>query len=138
SRLPKVIDYLESEGLFNKNQEDNETPDDITKQTIEFPSSRSERLQSLTRGQTGAVTALGYAEIRGYGYSSHPNIGEVRVGKQPVHIDPFGDGDEYFIGDVELTEVDAFMPADGDDTEQSKAMEFQLGCGLVFGPDETK
>ena len=138
SRLPKVIDYLSSEGLLNKAPEDNETPDDITKQTIEFPSSRSERLQSLTRGQTGAVTALGYAEIRGYGYSSHPNIGEVRVGQQPVHIDPFGDGDEYFIGDVELTEVDAFMPADGDETEQSKAMEFKIGCGLVFGQNETK
>lgn len=138
--LPKVIDYLESEGLFTKEPEDNTTPDDITKHSIEFPSSRSQRLQSLTRGQTGAVTSLGYVEIRGYGYSSHPNIGEVRVGQQPVHIDPAGDGDEYYIGDVELTEVEAFMPADDAETSGEGAHEktFRIGYGLTFGQNETK
>lgn len=138
--LPKVIDYLESEGLFTKEAEDDTTPADITKKTIEFPSSRSERLQSLTRGQTGAVTSLGYVEIRGYGYSSHPNIGEVRVGQQPVHIDPAGDGDAYYIGDVELTEVEAFMPADDEETEGTGNNEktFKIGYGLTFGQNETK
>ncbi|KIH69762.1 carbon-phosphorus lyase complex subunit PhnI [Salinicoccus roseus] len=138
--LPKVVDYLEQEGLFKKQPEDDTIPDDITKQSIEFPSSRSERLQSLTRGQTGAVTSLGYAEIRGYGYSSHPNIGEVRVGQQPVHIDPFDDGDAYYIGDVELTEVEAFMPSDGaeEESEGGQEMTFKIGYGLTFGQNETK
>ncbi|TVT28966.1 carbon-phosphorus lyase complex subunit PhnI [Salinicoccus cyprini] len=138
--LPKVIDYLEQEGLFSKKPEDDREPDDITKQSIEFPSSRSERLQSLTRGQTGAVTSLGYAEIRGYGYSSHPNIGEVRVGQQPVHIDPFDTGDAYYIGDIELTEVEAFMPADEDDMDDLGNTEktFKIGYGLTFGQNETK
>ncbi|MFC3419943.1 carbon-phosphorus lyase complex subunit PhnI [Salinicoccus hispanicus] len=138
--LPKVIDYLEQEGLFTKKPEDDNEPDDITKQTIEFPSSRSERLQSLTRGQTGAVTSLGYAEIRGYGYSSHPNIGEVRVGQQPMHIDPYDTGDAYYIGDIELTEVEAFMPADEDEMDDTGSTEktFKIGYGLTFGQNETK
>lgn len=139
NQLPKVIDYLEEEELFVKSPVDDTEPDDITKESIEFPSSRSERLQSLTRGQTGAVTSLGYAEIRGYGFSTHPNIGECRVGEQPIHIQAFEGEDEYFIGDIELTEIDSFLPDDdekqsGDDSE----MTFKIGYGLTFGQNETK
>lgn len=139
-QLPKVIDYLEEEGLYTKPEVDDTEPDDITKKSIEFPSSRSERLQSLTRGQTGAVTSLGYAEIRGFGFSTHPNIGECRVGMQPVHIADAA-GEEYFIGDIELTEIDSFLPDDKEsenkDDHQSE-MTFNIGYGLVFGQNETK
>ena len=84
NQLPKVIDYLEEEGLFVREPENNNEPDDITKKAIEYPSTRSQRLQALTRGQTGAVTSLGYAEIRGYGIASHPNIGECQIGRAHV------------------------------------------------------
>lgn len=140
NQLPKVIDYLEEEGLYTKPEPDNTEPDDITKKAIEFPSSRSERLQSLTRGQTGAVTSLGYAEIRGFGFSTHPNIGECRVGLQPVHIET-ADGGEYFIGDIEVTEIDSFLPDDkeSDDKESHQSeMTFNIGYGLTFGQNETK
>src|SRR5699024_4324533 len=131
NKLPKVIDYLEKEGLFIRETENNEEPDDITKKTIEFPSTRSQRLQGLTRGQTGAVTSLGYAEIRGYGIASHPNIGECRVGQQPVCVD-FEDGyGEYFIGDYEMTEIDGFMP--DLDEDQDEDMHIKIGYGLVLG-----
>ena len=136
NKLPKVIDYLEKEGLFIREPENNDEPDDITKKTIEFPSTRSQRLQGLTRGQTGAVTSLGYAEIRGYGIASHPNIGECRVGQQPVCVD-FEDGyGEYFIGDYEMTEIDGFMP--DLDEDQDEDMHIKIGYGLVFGQNETK
>src|SRR5699024_11163685 len=83
-------------------KENNDEPDDITKRTLELPSTRIQRLQGLPRGQAGAVTSLGYAEIRGYGIASHPIIGECRVGQQPVCVD-FEDGyAEYFIGYYEL------------------------------------
>ncbi|WP_462421467.1 carbon-phosphorus lyase complex subunit PhnI [Salinicoccus sp. Marseille-QA3877] len=138
--LPKVIDYLEAEGLYSKPEIDDTPPDDITKKSIEYPSSRSERLQSLTRGQTGAVTSLGYAEIRGYGFSTHPNIGECRVGDQPIHIEDM-DGEEYFIGDIELTEIDAFLPDEkesSDKEDHQSEMTFNIGYGLTFGQNETK
>lgn len=139
-KLPKVIDYLEDEGLFKREEENNDEPDDITKKAIEYPSTRSQRLQALTRGQTGAVTSLGYAEIRGYGISAHPNIGECRVGQQPVYINPDDDYGEYFVGDFEVTEIDAFMPdLDEDDSDAGdKDLMIKIGYGLVFGQNETK
>lgn len=139
-KLPKVIDYLEDEGLLKREAENNDEPDDITKRAIEYPSTRSQRLQALTRGQTGAVTSLGYAEIRGYGISAHPNIGECRVGQQPVYINPDDDYGEYFVGDFEVTEIDAFMPdLDEDDSDNGdKDLMIKIGYGLVFGQNETK
>ena len=139
-KLPKVIDYLEDEGLFKREAENNDEPDDITKRAIEYPSTRSQRLQALTRGQTGAVTSLGYAEIRGYGISAHPNIGECRVGQQPVYINSDDDYGEYFVGDFEVTEIDAFMPdLDEDDSDNGdKDLMIKIGYGLVFGQNETK
>ena len=73
---PKVpptgaIDYIRSLGLLKARPIDDAEPRDVTKRAIEFPASRSERLQILARGQTGAVTALGYAALRGYGATLH-------------------------------------------------------------------
>lgn len=139
NKLPKVIDYLESKGLYKKREKDNTNPDDITKKKIEFPASRSQRLQSLTRGQTGAVTSFGYAEIRGFGIGSHPNIGELRVGDLPLHININGhEGDEeYYIGSIEVTEVEAFCSTEMVD-KSTNTLGFEIGYGLVFGQNETK
>lgn len=85
-KLPKVIDFLRREGLIAQVESDNSEPKDVTRKSIEFPTVRSERLQILTRGETGAVIALAYASIRGYGVL-HPTVGELRVGKLPLYID---------------------------------------------------
>lgn len=135
-KLPKVMDYLRKEGLINEFPLNDEEPDDITKESLTFPSSRSERLQILTRGQTGSVTSLGYAGLRGYG-SSHPNVGEVRVGYQPIHIALDEDGDEYYIGSIKLTEVESFIPANVSE-DGKEVLEFDIGYGVCFGQNETK
>ena len=44
---------------------------------LSFPAPRSVRLQTLARGMTQAVEALGYAAIRGFG-PAHPTVGELR------------------------------------------------------------
>ena len=75
-----AIDYVRALGLLRDRPIDDGEPRDVTKRALEFPASRSERLQILARGQTGAVTALGYAAIRGYGATLHPTVGELRVG----------------------------------------------------------
>jgi alpha-D-ribose 1-methylphosphonate 5-triphosphate synthase subunit PhnI len=141
-RLPKVVDYLEEQGLFETAPFDDREPDDITKRSIQFPTSRSQRLQSLTRGQTGAVTSLGYAEIRGYGVANHPNIGELRVGQLPLHVaDPRHSEDEqdaYYIGSITVTEVESFIPIDVADESGKTKMSFSIGYGLTFGQNETK
>ncbi|MEK4566417.1 carbon-phosphorus lyase complex subunit PhnI [Alkalihalobacillus sp. FSL R5-0424] len=130
---PKVVDYLREQGLFPIYQHDNSAPFDITKQSLTFPAPRSARLQTLTRGQTGAVTSLGYAALRGYG-QVHPTVGEVRVGQVPLTIaHPHYADDPYYIGEVEVTEVESFVP-----TSKGAELDFEIGYGLCYGQNETK
>lgn len=139
--LPKVLDYLRNEGLIAPCENQDGEPDDVTRESLEFPSSRSQRLQVLTRGQTGAVTALAYAVIRGYG-ALHPTVGELRVGALPVYLNhPLEEGDDedgYYIGDVKVTEVEMLMPVTVEKEYGNQEMEFEIGYGMCFGQNETK
>lgn len=140
--MPKVVDYLRTEKLFSQIEDDNTEPIDVTKQSLQFPTTRSERLQVLTRGQTGAVTSLGYAAIRGFG-EVHPTVGELRVGKLPLTIshptelsdDPEND---YYIGDIKVTEVESFIPVSIQKEHHQEEIEFDIGYGICFGQNETK
>ncbi|MFD1334948.1 carbon-phosphorus lyase complex subunit PhnI [Oceanobacillus iheyensis] len=140
--FPKVVDYLREEGLFETYPLNDQLPDDVTKRSLSFPSSRSERLQVLTRGQTGAVTSLGYASLRGYG-QVHPTVGEVRVGSVPIHVSPpheAGDDKEedYYIGEITITEVESFVPVMKEKDKKTKELQFEIGYGACFGQNETK
>ncbi len=141
-RLPKVVDYLRSEGLMVSHEQDDSEPRDVTKEGLVFPTARSSRLQVLTRGQTGAVTALGYASLRGWGSGSvHPTVGELRVGLVPISVsngvndDP---DDSYYIGEIRVTEVETFIPVSVDLGHGKHQMEFEIGYGLCYGQNETK
>lgn len=141
SNLPKVLDYLRSEGLIASCDNNDLQPEDVTRKSLEFPSKRSERLQILTRGQTGAVTSLAYAVIRGYG-ALHPTVGELRVGQLPVYLDhPLEEGqeeDSFYIGDFTATEVEMLIPVTVEKEQGKKEMEFEIGYGMCFGQNETK
>ncbi len=139
--FPKVIGHLRKLGFMKEVKPDDGEPRDVTKTVLEFPSVRSERLQILTRGQTGAVTALGYAALRGYGVL-HPTVAELRVGRLPVFIpDPFsgtGDEDSYYIGDIRITEVETLVPVPVPLPEGRSEIRFDMGYGICFGQNETK
>ena len=140
--LPKVVDYLRKEGLFSSYEEDDAEPLDVTKRSVRFPTTRSERLQMLTRGQTGAVTSLGYAAIRGYG-AVHPTVGELRVGMLPLSIaDPIDPTNEeendYYIGQIKVTEVESFIPITSKNEQNEDEIEFEIGYGICYGQNETK
>ncbi|ASN07044.1 carbon-phosphorus lyase complex subunit PhnI [Virgibacillus necropolis] len=140
--FPKVVNYLREEGLFEEYEADNTPPIDITKESIQFPASRSARLQVLTRGQTGAVTSLGYASLRGYG-QVHPTVGEVRVGSLPIHIEHPNEmeqdaEDNFYIGDFKVTEVESFVPVTVKNDNNDDEMEFEIGYGICYGQNETK
>ncbi|WP_257349652.1 carbon-phosphorus lyase complex subunit PhnI [Pseudalkalibacillus decolorationis] len=141
TKLTKVIDYLRNEGLVQECERNDQEPDDVTRKSLEFPSSRSERLQILSRGQTGAVTSLAYAVIRGYG-SLHPTVGELRVGDLPIYInnpiDPTDDDDSYFIGEIKVTEAEMLMPVTVEKEHGKKEIEFEIGYGVCYGQNETK
>ncbi|WP_088226524.1 carbon-phosphorus lyase complex subunit PhnI [Desulfosporosinus sp. FKB] len=142
ANLPKVLDYLRENGLMSVCDNDNREPDDVTKESLQFPASRSERLQILTRGQTGAVTSLGYVALRSSG-ALHPTVGELRMGNLPLYVDnPFNEQNEkddgYYIGEIKVTEVETLFPEDIQNTNGEKEIEFKLGYGLCYGQNETK
>lgn len=130
---PKISNKLREEGLISKYEDNNSEPFDITRETLSFPAPRSARLQILSRGETGAVTAIGYSSMRGYG-SVHPTVGELRVGMSDMDIPyPLDEEEEYYIGEIELTEVESIIPE-----YREEELEFSLGYGLVMGQNETK
>ena len=140
--LVKVVDFLRKEGLLAMIAEDNTEPLDVTRKSLVFPADRSERLQTLTRGETGAVTALGYAAIRGYGIL-HPTVGELRVGEVPVFVNyPLEENqseeDAVYIGEIQVTEVETLFPQTRKKEGGENELEFFLGYGLCFGQNETK
>jgi alpha-D-ribose 1-methylphosphonate 5-triphosphate synthase subunit PhnI len=139
--FPKVVDYLRSQGLLDLVPDDDRPPLDVTKGGLTFPTTRAQRLQTLSRGQTGTVTALGYASLRGYG-ALHPTVGELRVGRLPLVVDPSGaepsEDEGYFIGEVRVTEVETIVPVETDGGEGRTVLSFDLGYGLCFGKNETK
>ncbi len=142
SNLPKTLDYLREEGLIPTFEINSDEPDDVTKESLHFPTSRSQRLQILTRGQTGAVTSLGYAALRSYG-ALHPTVGELRIGKLPIYVDsPFQDQkedeDAYYIGEIKVTEVETLFPAEVQKGNGEKEIEFEIGYGICYGQNETK
>jgi len=138
--FPKVISYLKKEGLLHDRQIDDREPEDITQKSLTFPTTRAERLQILSRGQTGAVTAFGYAALRGYGIM-HPTVGELRVGMLPLTVrDPFSPNDEdsYYIGEIKITEVETLIPVAVSRGQGKTEIEFEIGYGVCFGQNETK
>ncbi len=144
TRLPKVLDYLRREGLLPDRAPRDDEPADITMKGLSFPTTRAERLQILARGQTGAVTALGYAALRGYGLA-HPTVGELRVGLIPLVVDSPADGgtgteegDGYYIGEVRVTEVESLIPVPVERGRGKTEIEFDIGYGVTFGQNETK
>ncbi|WP_165049536.1 MULTISPECIES: carbon-phosphorus lyase complex subunit PhnI [unclassified Adlercreutzia] len=144
-RLPRALDYLRDQGLVAPAAPAGAAapPDDATMTPLVIPASRSMRLQTLARGMTQAVEALGYAAIRGFG-PAHPTVGELRSGLLEVVIDrPLGTGelaDAYYAGTVSATEVESLFMADArDEGEGADAgLAFEVGYGMVFGRCESK
>ncbi|HCJ27857.1 MAG TPA: carbon-phosphorus lyase complex subunit PhnI, partial [Pseudomonas sp.] len=64
---PRVLDLLAAEGLMKPERGDDRAVPDITREPLEFPSDRAQRLQALARGDEGFLLALGYSTQRGYG-----------------------------------------------------------------------
>ncbi len=131
---PKISNMLREEGLIKIYAEDEKEPFDVTREKMVFPLPRSARLQILARGESGAVSAIGYSSLRGFGGNIHPTVGELRVGMIDIDIPyPLDEDESYYIGDMMVTEVENIFPeADGEE------MEFKLGYGLVMGQNETK
>src|SRR5215467_4306344 len=134
--VPRVVDLLEREGLIETEEApDDSTPvDDLTREPLCFPASRSMRLQNLARGDEGFLLALGYSTQRGYG-RNHPFAGEIRLGEVEVEFVPPELGFAVPIGRISVPECQMINQFKGSDTQ---APRFTRGYGLVFGHGERK
>ena len=138
--LPRITDLLREAGLVaERRPEESGEPFDLTREALRVPAPRSGRLQSLARGEAGAMSALAYSSLRGFG-AVHPTLAEFRVGHLPLRVEHPHLGEEVEIGEVLCTEVEAVgreMGYGGEgDAEEEAAM--SLGYGLVFGRGERK
>ena len=135
-KFHRVVDTLRQEGLLvnvRQTQHQNQPIDDVTREALSFPASRSAKLQTLARGETGGMLALAYSNMRGYG-SVHPVIGELRVGYLPVYMrNPLSEEKES-IGEIKLTEAEIISRIE----DTGKDTVFSIGYGACFGHNETK
>ena len=131
---PRVLGLLAKEGLIKNESDNGETVADITRDPLEFPASRAQRLQALARGDEGFLLALGYSTQRGYG-RNHPFAGEIRIGEVEVWMEPEELGFPINLGSIEVTECEMVNQFVGSATELAQ---FTRGYGLAFGHAERK
>jgi alpha-D-ribose 1-methylphosphonate 5-triphosphate synthase subunit PhnI len=132
-RMPKVLDHLRREGLVARRPaQPPAKAADITRTALRFPATRSARLQALARGQSGAMTAFAYANLRGYG-PFHPTLAELRVGMLPVTVAHPRTGRPVQVGEIEVTEAEALGQK-----PQQEGRTLGVGYGCVLGRCERK
>ncbi|MDR2304162.1 MAG: carbon-phosphorus lyase complex subunit PhnI [Treponema sp.] len=162
-RTHRVSDELRREGLIGAGGDDGDFRDldplDITQEPLTFPAPRSSRLQTLARADTGYISGLAYAAIRGFG-SGHPTVGELRAGTLEVTIPhPLAEGEKLFVGDIAVTEVESLFPEEDRETKKEEKddplkllssgqgdkadtsvniLSLGTGYGMVFGRNDTK
>lgn len=135
SFLPRVLDVLDREGLIEPSPETTTGPErDLTREPLSFPADRPIRLQALARADEGFLLGLAYSTQRGYG-STHPFVGEIRIGEVDVEFTPDELDFPIVIGQIEVTECEMINQFKGSATAPPQ---FTRGYGLVFGQAERK
>lgn len=131
---PQVSGILENLDMMLSEEDDHQTPQDITVNPVNYPCDRSARLQNLVRGDEGFLLALSYSTQRGYG-RTHPFAGEIRSGFVSLSLEPEELGFSIDVGEIEVTEcqmINGFVGA-----KQIKP-KLTRGYGLTFGATERK
>ncbi len=138
-RFPKVADVMRAMGILNTSTPNGveREPDDITRESMRFPVTRSAWLQALARGESGALVCLAYSGMRGYGGGGHGTIAELRVGDLPLTVTHPLTGEPVTIGRYRATEVEMTGP-EGPSEKTTHAGGYGLSYGLVFGQNERK
>ncbi|WOP18803.1 carbon-phosphorus lyase complex subunit PhnI [Raineyella sp. LH-20] len=136
--MPRVTDLLGATAMIepavDHPADEDPEPADLTREPTVFPMSRAERMQAIARGDEGFLLGIGYSTLRGYG-STHPFVGEVRVGEVEVEMVVPEFGHAVCLGRIEVTECQMVTQFVGSATE---APRFTRGYGLAFGRSERK
>ena len=134
----RVTELLQAEGLVKDEHSGGEKPFDVTQNMLTFPASRSARLQTLARADTGFETGLAYSSLRGYG-AVHPTVGELRCGYLEVNLPyPLDPTQTICLGEVLVTEVESLVPERQETSAETDQLALGVGYGAVFGRNENK
>jgi alpha-D-ribose 1-methylphosphonate 5-triphosphate synthase subunit PhnI len=93
--FPRAMGGLERRGLVAEHEE--------------MPSGRGALLRRLARAETGAMTALAYSGIRGYGQRSDPTLVELRQGMLPITVAHPLSGDPVTVGELAATVAEVVL-----------------------------
>lgn len=133
-QCPKVLSFLEKEGLLPEEEDTGKAPADLTRQALQLPAERDIRLQNLARGDEGMLLALAYSTQRGFG-STHPFAGEIRMGEVEAAFVPEELGFPVTVGEITVTECETVNKFTGGGDVPAH---FTRGYGLAFGEGERK
>ncbi len=134
---PMVADWHRAQGLLPPVETETTNPadiPDITKDPLMLPAPRAHRLQSLARGDTGGVLALGYSVMRGYGMS-HPTVNELRLAHAEVMMKHPITGVEFSAGRVRVSQAEVITEGSGG---KNGKHEMRIGFTATFGWNEVK
>ncbi|TVZ41068.1 alpha-D-ribose 1-methylphosphonate 5-triphosphate synthase subunit PhnI [Alteromonadaceae bacterium 2753L.S.0a.02] len=137
--FPKVLAELQAQGLVAEPPQADPSADafDITREPLSFPTTRSAALATMARAEQGALLALAYSNMRGYG-DVHPTVAELRVGFLPVLLPHPITGKAMEVGEIEVTECEVVAMYQSPDQTSSGKPLFTLGYGACFGHNEVK
>ncbi len=136
SSFPALAAWQRQAGLLPEISPDQTVPSDIpdiTREPLLFPVSRAHKLQSLARGDTGGILALGYANMRGYG-AVHPTINEVRLSYADVRLTHPSTKVEFSAGQVRVSSSEIVTNFAGDPQDPR----LDLGFSATLGWNEVK
>jgi alpha-D-ribose 1-methylphosphonate 5-triphosphate synthase subunit PhnI len=136
AHLPALTDWQKAQGLIGTPTPEAVAPDDIpdlTREPLLFPAARAHRLQSLARGDTGGMLALGYSAQRGYA-AAHPTVNELRLAEAEVRV-RHPDGTAFSVGRLRLSSCEMVAKTTNADT---KAEYLKLGFTATLGWNEVK
>lgn len=131
---PRVLEFLNRDGLIEAETPNDAAPPDLTRAPLELPANRALRLQALARGDEGFLLGLAYSTQRGYG-RNHAFVGELRIGMVDVALDIPELGFAIDFGQIEVTECETVNQFKG---SRSEPPQFTRGYGLSFGQTERK
>jgi alpha-D-ribose 1-methylphosphonate 5-triphosphate synthase subunit PhnI len=137
--MPTIASVFAHEDLLEPDSDDIDSaggaaPFDLTREPMQFPASRDQRLQALARGDEGFILSLAYASQRGWG-STHPLCGEIRFGEVAVEFVPEELGFPIEVGEIAVTECQMLSNFQG---SAERPPQFTRGYGLTFGHNERK
>jgi alpha-D-ribose 1-methylphosphonate 5-triphosphate synthase subunit PhnI len=131
--LPPAADILDREGLLAPADPPAEAVD--TTRSAASRLSRGGFLHLLSRAETGALTSMAYAAIRGHSQRQDPTLLELRCGEVPVVMHR-PDGGSFVLGTFTATIAEIALYAMHESGEADDR--FTLGIGATVGRIERR